>query len=60
MKKIERMQKNYAEEAILKVKNSLFDLEKGFIELKDLQMIWIVFKRWKQRKWDQLKTLGIV
>ena len=39
MKKIERMQKNYAEEAILKVKNSLFDLEKGFIELKDLQMI---------------------
>ena len=39
MKTIERMQKNYVEEAILKVKNSLFDLEKGFIELKDLQMI---------------------
>ena len=33
------MQKNYAEEAILKVKNSLFDLKKGFIEWKDLQMI---------------------
>ena len=37
--KIERMQKNYAEETILKVKNSLFDLEKGFTEMKDLQMI---------------------